>query len=217
MRLLASDYDGTLASHGVIQPEALAAVRRWKAANGLFAIVTGRKLEDLFAWFPHRDVLDAVAAEDGAVVWNAATGRVRTLAAAPPPLFLEELRRRRVPFDAGRVTLYTCRPHDRAVLETARDMGLAHHVIFNYDAVMVLPMGIDKAAGVSAIAKSLDLPMSEVAGIGDAENDLPLLLACGRSGAVANAIPSIKAAAHVVTKGERGAGFDEFVRHLMGA
>lgn len=41
MKLLATDYDGTLC-YGEVLPEDLEAIRRWKEAGNLFAIVTGR-------------------------------------------------------------------------------------------------------------------------------------------------------------------------------
>lgn len=41
MRLIATDYDGTL-NHGGIDQEKLDAIRRWRAAGNLFGIVSGR-------------------------------------------------------------------------------------------------------------------------------------------------------------------------------
>ena len=43
MKLLATDYDGTLCyGYGDVMPEDLDAIRRWKEAGNLFAVVTGR-------------------------------------------------------------------------------------------------------------------------------------------------------------------------------
>lgn len=41
MRLIATDYDGTL-NHGGIDEEKLDAIRRWRAAGNLFGIISGR-------------------------------------------------------------------------------------------------------------------------------------------------------------------------------
>lgn len=43
MKLLATDYDGTLCyGYGEVMPEDLEAIARWKEAGNLFAVVTGR-------------------------------------------------------------------------------------------------------------------------------------------------------------------------------
>jgi hypothetical protein len=44
----------------------------------------------------------------------------------------------------------TWEPHQATVLEAIRELGLEHHIIFNKGAVMVLPPGINKAAGLEA-------------------------------------------------------------------
>jgi len=41
MRLIATDYDGTL-NHGGIDQEKLDAIRRWRAAGNLFGVISGR-------------------------------------------------------------------------------------------------------------------------------------------------------------------------------
>ena len=41
-RLIASDYDGTLAIHDRVSDENREAIARWQAAGGLFGVVTGR-------------------------------------------------------------------------------------------------------------------------------------------------------------------------------
>jgi hydroxymethylpyrimidine pyrophosphatase-like HAD family hydrolase len=214
-RLLACDYDGTLAFQGCIEPAALAAVSRWRAAGGRFAIVTGRTLEDLFGHFGHKELLDAVVAEDGAVVWNTKTGDIRTLAEGPPVDFVADLQRRGVPIIAGRVTLYTLKPHDEAVRLAILERGIKHHIVLNWDAVMILPPGINKAFGCRAMAMELGIPMDRVAAIGDGENDHSLLRACGQSAAVANAVPSLKEVAKWVMRAERGEGVAEFVDRLL--
>ena len=41
MRLIATDYDGTL-THGGIDEEKLDAIRRWRADGNIFGIISGR-------------------------------------------------------------------------------------------------------------------------------------------------------------------------------
>lgn len=51
--------------------------------------------------------------------------------------------------------------------------------------------------------------------VGDAENDHAMLALCGYGVAVANAVPALKARAHLVTRGERGAGVAEVIERLI--
>ena len=75
------------------------------------------------------------------------------------------------------------------MLETIRDLGLELQVIFNKGAVMVLPGGMNKAAGLKAALEDVDISPHNVVGVGDAENDHAFLRICECSAAVANALP----------------------------
>jgi len=66
-----------------------------------------------------------------------------------------------------------------------------------------------------AALDEIGLAANQVVGVGDAENDQAFLRMCGLSVAVANALPSVKAAADVVTKGARGAGVIELIERLL--
>jgi hypothetical protein len=80
---------------------------------------------------------------------------------------------------------------------------------------MVLPPGIDKASGLHAALETLGLAAGSVVGVGDAENDHPFLDACGLGAATANALPSLKAAADLVTEGEEGAGVAWLIDRIL--
>ncbi len=108
----------------------------------------------------------------------------------------------------------TWRPHETAVLETIRDLGLEMHVIFNKDAVMVLPTGINKATGLKVALEELGLSAHSVVGIGDAENDRVFLARCGYSAAVANALPMLKEHVDFVARGDHGSGVIELIDRL---
>jgi Cof subfamily protein (haloacid dehalogenase superfamily) len=59
--------------------------------------------------------------------------------------------------------------------------------------------GVTKASGLAELAESLDIEPAEVVAIGDMPNDLPMLQWAGRSYAVANAHPEVRAVADEVT------------------
>jgi len=84
-------------------------------------------------------------------------------------------------------------------------------------AVMTLPPGLDKAAGLRAALDRLDVAPRRAIGIGDAENDEPLLAVCGLGVAVANATPALKEQADLVTHGERGRGVAEVIDRFFTA
>ena len=44
MKILASDYDGTLNVQGVVSKENIEAIAAWRAAGNLFGVVSGRNL-----------------------------------------------------------------------------------------------------------------------------------------------------------------------------
>jgi HAD superfamily hydrolase (TIGR01484 family) len=215
---LATDYDGTLASDGVVSDRTIAALERLRASGRNLLLVTGRELEDLRGVFPRLDLFDRIVAENGALLYRPASREVVALAALPSPAFIARLRELGVtPLSVGHVIVATRVPHDEDVLTAIRELGLELQIIFNKGAVMVLPPGINKASGLAAALKELSLPHDSVVAVGDAENDHAFLAACGFGVAVANALPMLKDEADWVTEGARGDGVVELVDRLLGA
>ncbi|MBQ2903941.1 MAG: HAD hydrolase family protein [Clostridia bacterium] len=68
MKIIASDYDGTL-NHGGIDDIKRAAIRQWRRAGNLFGIVSGRSADDLLE-IPRRNNFeyDFLIASNGAVI-----------------------------------------------------------------------------------------------------------------------------------------------------
>jgi phosphoglycolate phosphatase (TIGR01487 family) len=213
---LASDYDGTLAKDGQVSEATLAALQRLRESGHKLILVTGRELGDLKRVLPQVDWFDCVVAENGALVYYPTTDETVLLGQRPPDEFIQALQDQEVePISVGQVIVATWEPHQTTVLETLHRLGLAHQVILNKGAVMVLPPGVNKAAGLRAALEKLGLPAQAVVGVGDAENDQALLETCGFGVAVANALPSLKAQADWVTEGSRGAGVAELIGHLV--
>lgn len=213
---LATDYDGTLAHDGAVDAPTLAALIRLRASGRKLILVTGRILDDLLRAFPQVALFDRVVAENGALLYRPATGEEVPLGDRPPDSFVAALRARGVsPLAVGRVIVATDEPYEQVVLDTIRAQRLALQVILNKGAVMVLPAGIDKASGLVAALAELDLAPQQAVGVGDAENDRALLMACGRGVAVANALPAIEQHADLVTAAAYGAGVAELIDHMI--
>lgn len=213
---LISDYDGTLAHDGLVTASTMQALKRVKASGRKLVLATGRELPELLRVFPETAVFDLVVAENGALLYNPATGEKRLLAPPPSVTFIEELRRRGVtPLSVGECIVATWHPHETEVLEAIRSMGLELQVIFNKDAVMILPSGINKGVGVKVALDELGLSTHNTLGVGDAENDHAFLGICECSVAVGNALQVLKDRADVVTEKTHGAGVEEIIEQLL--
>ncbi|MBI3767300.1 MAG: HAD family phosphatase [Deltaproteobacteria bacterium] len=213
---LACDYDGTLAHDGRVDEETVQALERLRESGRTLILVTGRELDELTTVFRRLELFDRVVAENGALLYRPDTREERRLAEPPPRAFVAALRARGVPLSVGRVIVATVSPHEIAVLEVIHELGLELHVVFNKGSVMVLPSGTNKATGLSAALAELGLAARNTVGIGDAENDHSFLALCGRAVAVANALPTVKEHADLVTTGTHGAGVVELIQAILG-
>lgn len=215
-RVLATDYDGTLAHDGHVDAPIREALVRFKESGRQLILVTGREWDEITAIFPQLDLFDALVLENGAMLNRPPSKDLRVLCESPAQAFVDALEARGVaPLSVGKAIVATFRPNERIVLEVIREMGLELQVIFNKDAVMVLPSGVNKATGLVAALKELDCSPSETVGIGDAENDHAFLSMCGFAAAVDNALPSLKERADLVTQGARGHGVVELMERIL--
>lgn len=212
---LATDYDGTLASMGRVNEATIRALERVKASGRKLLLVTGRHLDDLQNVFAKCELFDRIVAENGAVDYDPKSHEEKVLAERPGDDFLAALRARGVQFDVGRVIISSWVPHEKAILEVIRSLALEYQVIFNKGAVMVLPPGVNKATGLRHALTDLQLSFHNTVAIGDAENDHALLSLCECGVAVANALPSLKQRADIVTSGDHGNGVIELIGHLL--
>lgn len=213
---LACDYDGTIASQGRVDQETIRALGRVPASGRRLLLVTGRHIDDLLSVFPEITVFNMVVAENGGLLYEPGTGRESTLAESPPRGFVTELRRRGVePLIPGRVVVATAEPYDNTARQLIDEMGLKLDVILNKGSVMIVPRGVNKGTGLRAAASKLKIPPDRMVSIGDAENDDVLLSSCGFGAAVANALPSIKEQADLVTVNSHGRGVAELIDQLV--
>lgn len=177
-RVLACDYDGTLARHGEMDPGAVAALERVRASGRELLLVTGRELPDLERACPALGLFSFIVAENGAVLYDCKERDVHVLGDPPPPGLVQGLHRAGVSVSVGRSIVATWEPNQGVVFELIHSLGLEHQVVFNKGAVMVLPPGVNKRTGLVAALERLGLSAHECVGVGDAENDHAFLLAC---------------------------------------
>ncbi len=213
---LATDYDGTLAHHGAVDADTVEHLNRLLSSGRRLIMVTGRELPELKTVCPDLDLFEWVVAENGGLLYCPATREERPLADPPKPEFVEELKKRGVgPISVGRVIVATWEPHQQACLDVIHDMGLELQVIFNKGAVMILPANVNKASGLKAALKVMNLSPHNVVAVGDAENDHAMLRMCEVSAAVSNALPAVKETADIVTTLDHGKGVSQLITGMV--
>jgi Cof subfamily protein (haloacid dehalogenase superfamily) len=82
--------------------------------------------------------------------------------------------------------------------------------------VEVSALGVTKAAGLAWVADRLGVASHEVVAFGDMPNDLPMFAWAGRGVAMANAHPSVLAAADDVTEANDADGVAAYLERLLG-
>ena len=75
--------------------------------------------------------------------------------------------------------------------------------------------GVSKGSGLERLCRLLDLPLSECAAVGDAENDLSMFRTAGLGIAMGNAEPSVQSAADWIVNDNDHAGCAEAIRAAM--
>jgi hypothetical protein len=162
------------------------------------------------------DLFGAVVLENGAVAYWPATREIVDLCQPIPRALAELLAARGIsPLLAGRRILATWRPQETALLQGISDLGLELQIVFNRQAVMVVPSGVNKATGLEWALRRLGLSFHEVVGIGSGENDHSFLAACECSVAVAGAVDSLENTVDFTTQAAGSAGVAELVEELI--
>jgi len=191
---LATDYDGTLAHAGRVDGPTVAGLESLRQAGWKLVLVTGRNLDDVGRAFSKLALFDRVVAENGALLAGR-DGALSLLGQPPGEELLEALRQRNVPFSTGRVIVHTLRAYERRVAEAVAASGAGVEVSLNKGALMLLPAGVDKGAGLRAALAELEVDPGAAVGVGDAENDLPFLELCGLAYACGDALAAVRSAA----------------------
>jgi len=213
-RVLALDYDGTIADGGKLSSEAMDAIDDVRGRGVAVVLVTGRILNDLRTVAGDLGRFRAVVAEGGAVLAFPESDRSFLLGAPPSPALLEALGRAGVPTVAGQCVIEADAVHAARILELIRRLLLPLVVVFNRGRLMILPQSISKATGLREALSALRLSPHNAIAIGDAENDHALLDACELGVAVPWATSELKTAADEVIAGSGPGAVAAYIRTL---
>jgi hydroxymethylpyrimidine pyrophosphatase-like HAD family hydrolase len=214
-RVIACDFDGTGAVNGHPAPELYAALDAARAEGIVTLLVTGRVLEDVQRACEEFSPFDAVVAENGAVVYLCGLGRTIQIGSPPPDRFLGELRAQGVPFHTGSVVVGTWEQHANKLLAVIRRLGIDAQLVFNRGALMVLPSGINKAVGIRRALEELGRSERNLVALGDAENDVSMLVDAEVGVAAQGSVPTISALADDSVAQPGGAGVALYIRRLL--
>src|SRR3954471_14559985 len=112
-RVLACDYDGTLAHDGVVSPTTASALDRFSKAGGILIMVTGRELPDLQHVCKILDRFEWVVAENGALLWRPADGFSQLLTTEASAELAQRLASSGAqPLSVGRAIVATREPYE---------------------------------------------------------------------------------------------------------
>ena len=212
--VLALDYDGTIAQNDVLDPDVRSAIAQLRTQGIVVVLVTGRILEDLRRVAGDLHFLDAVVAENGAVLEFPDSGYSVVLGQPPPPNLLAELRHERIPCAVGQSIVEADTREGPRILAVLQRLELPLVLAFNRGRVMVLPQAISKATGLREALAILRLSEHNAVAIGDAENDHELLRVCEVGVAVAWGSEALKASADYVLPGNGPNAVAAYIRGL---
>jgi hydroxymethylpyrimidine pyrophosphatase-like HAD family hydrolase len=210
---MAFDLDGTLATEGRVSPELEAALEQCRSLGYTLFLVTGRRFESV-ALGRLGELFAGVVWENGAVLAHAASGELYLPFGQLNASLVKALEEAGVPLERGLAIVSTWTPHAEAVWRvlSSHPHGGGASVEYNKGAVMILPAGAAKGAGLDRLLTLCGFSARNVAAFGDAENDLSMLNLAEVSVAVGDAVPAVREIADVVAVDPGPAGALEVLR-----
>lgn len=189
-RVMAFDFDGTLAIDGHVPPEVETALEQCRASGHVLFLVTGRRFETVTLG-SLGDLFAGIVWENGAVLTHAASGETYLPFGQLDGRLLKAIEEAGIPIDRGLAIAATWTPHDQTLWRILSAHGGSTSIEYNKSAVMVLPPGATKGAGLERLLTLCGLSPRNLAAFGDAENDLSMLTLAEVSVAVADAVPAV--------------------------
>ncbi len=207
-RVLAFDFDGTLAENGVVPPQIYAVLERLYASGYVLFLVTGRLTESV-SLGALGDLLTGIVWENGAVLYDTANHETHLPFKQLDRQLVEALTAAGVALENGLAIVSTWDQDKETVWRVINEWGGDAAVISNKGAIMILPAGAAKGSGLQRLLTICGFSPRNLVSFGDAENDLSLLSLGEYGVAVADAVPSLKAIADLVTSQPGPAGVHE--------
>ena len=196
VRTIAVDYDGTVALDGHLSQTGAAALEEARQAGLLVVLVTGRIFDELARVAPGiSDRFDVIVAENGAVAVR--HGQLLRLAEPVDDALIQELTRLGTGVRRGQVIAAVSGSQHQLVEAAIERHGLDCQIVTNRSELMILPRGVSKASGLEYAIEALDRSPHTTLAIGDAENDLAMLMSCEIGAAVGGSVDVLRQHADV--------------------
>lgn len=211
---LALDYDGTIASEGVMSEAVRAAIADLRSRGIVVALVTGRRMADLRRTAGDLTCFDVVVAENGGVLEFPLSGRHVVLTHPPAPAVADAMRRGGIALAVGEALIECSADAAPVVLDIVRTLEQPLVLAFNRGRLMILPQAVAKSTGLRQALFSLRVSIHNTVGIGDAENDHDLLDACEVGVAVGWGSAALRAIADEVIAGDGPEAVADYVLGL---
>jgi HAD superfamily hydrolase (TIGR01484 family) len=210
-RVMAFDFDGTLAVNGDVSPEVETALEQCRASGHVLFLVTGRRFETV-ALGHLGELFTGVVWENGSVLSHTASGETFLPFGQLDLRLLKAMEDAGIPFERGLAIAATWTPHDQALWRILSTHGGTTSIEYNKGAVMVLPPGATKGSGLERLLALCGLSPRNLAAFGDAENDLSMLTLAEVSVAVGDAVPAVIEISDVLAKAPGPQGVLEILR-----
>lgn len=204
-RVMAFDFDGTLAAEGKVPAELEAALERCRASGHALFLVTGRRFEAV-PLGPLAELFTGIVWENGAVLAHRASGELYLPFGQLHPRVLKALTDAGIPFERGLAIAATWCPHEQAIYQVLGAHGGEASIEYNKGALMVVPPGTSKGTGLERLLALCGFSARNLAAFGDAENDLSMLTLAEVAVAVQDAVPAVREMADVVADNPGPAG-----------
>ncbi len=204
-KVLVFDFDGTLAENNRIPAQLYAALEQLAASGFSLFLATGRlyqsvDLGDLESFFT------GIIWENGAVLSQRQWGEVYLPFGHVDPQLVSAIEQAGVPLEQGFAIVSTYSAHEETVAQLISSSGIDAVLAHNKGAIMILPPGTAKGAGLERMLEMCGLSVRNAISFGDGENDLSLLQISEGSVTVADGVQSLQAVADLVTSQPGPAG-----------
>ena len=197
-RVLAFDFDGTLAENGSVPPALRTGLERLCAQGYVLFAATSRlfgaaPLNSLLPW------LSGIVWENGAVLHHTATDEVYLPFGHIDPRLVEALHEAGVPLTRGQAIVSTTLQHHKAVWQVLNECGGGAKVATHKGQLLISPPGTAMGAGLEKLLDVCDYSPRNLVSFGAGENNLSLLQLGEIGVAIADAAPLLKEIADWVT------------------
>jgi len=152
IRVLALDFDNTIAVHDRLDPNVATALYEARGGSILRVLVTGRILSDLMPLLPSHDLFDAIVAENGAVLQLAHDPHPIALSSGPDSALVAELSKRAIAHRCGTciVEASATLSHDVLTVVIAGKVVMEVRVMYTMDKPAILAKAHEYGRKVAA-------------------------------------------------------------------